>query len=134
MSRARQGQPPFLGAAQAAKLLLVVFALLASGCTKLVAVHDACETFVHRDTPPVSPEVRRINEFTLELLVEVAATDEGRAVVAAARKEPIVVQVYPSERVAHVDRVEGDRLVISTSSPERIELIKETLCIRPGDP
>ena len=117
-----------------APLPLLAFLLCASGCTKLVAVNDACETFVHRETPPVSPEVRRISDFSLELLVEVAATDEGRAVVAAARKEPIVVQVFPSERAADVVRVEGDRLVFLANSPERVELIKDTLCIRPGDP
>ena len=112
----------------------LVVAACASGCTKLVAVNDACETFVHRETPPVSPEVRRGSDLTFELLVEVADTDEGRAVVAAARKEPIVVQVFPSEQVADVARVEGDRLVFPANSPERVAQIKDTLCIRPGDP
>ena len=112
----------------------VALALLATGCTKTVYVDDPCDTFVHRDTPPLSPVLRRAADGTLEVLVEVTAIAEAQAVVAAARKEPIDVILYPSEKYVHVLRVEGDTLVVLARSPEHANHVRDAMCIEPGDP
>jgi hypothetical protein len=118
-----------------ARLALVALAALpAGGCTTTVDVNDACATFVHRETPPTSPVLRRGADGTLELLVEVTATAEAQAVLAAARKEPIDVMLYPSERYAHVLRVEGVTLVVKANSREHAANLVDALCIAPGDP
>ena len=108
--------------------------LLAGGCTTKVYVDDPCEAFVHRDTPPLSPVVRRAADGTLEVLVEVTAVAEAQAVVAAARKEPISVILYPSEKFVRVLRVEGDTLVVLAKSPEHADNVIDAMCIKPGDP
>jgi hypothetical protein len=113
---------------------LACLALLAGGCTRMLEVNDPCETFVHRDTPPLSPVVRRAADGSLEVLVEVTAIAEAQAVVAAARKEPIDVILYPSEKFVHVLRVEGDKLVVLAKSPEHADHVRDALCIEPGDP
>ena len=113
---------------------VLLLALFAGGCTKMVEVNDPCETFVHNDTPPVSPVLRRGAEGKLELLVEVTAIPEAQAVLAAARKEPINVLLYPSEKYAHVLRVEGETLVVQANSPEHATNVIDALCIAPGDP
>jgi hypothetical protein len=107
---------------------------LLAGCTTTVNVNDVCATFVHRDAPPASPVLRRVADGTLELLVEVTAVAEAQAVLAAARKAPIDVMLYPSERYAHVLRVEGDTLVVKANSPEHAASLVDALCIAPGDP
>lgn len=112
----------------------LVIALFAGGCTTTVDVHDVCATFEHRDTPPVSPTLRRGADGTLELLVEVTAVAEAQAVLAAARREPIDIMMYPSEKFAHVLRVEGDALVVRVNSPEHAANLVDALCIAPGDP
>jgi hypothetical protein len=109
-------------------------ALLVGGCATTVDVNDPCATFVHRETPPTSPVQRRGADGTLELLVEVTAIAEARAVLAAARREPVDVMLYPSEKFAHVLRVEGETLVVKANSPEHAAQLIEALCIAPGDP
>jgi hypothetical protein len=113
---------------------VLVLALLASGCSATLEVNDPCETFVHHDTAPVSPVLRRTADGKLEVLVEVTDLPEARAVVAAARKEPIDVILYPSEKFVHVLRVEGDTLVVRANSPEHAVNVIDALCIAPGDP
>ena len=112
----------------------IVLALLSTGCIPSVDVNDVCATFVHRDTPPVSPVLRRGADGTLELLVEVTEVAEAQAVLAAARKEPIDVMLYPSEKFAHVLRVDGDTLVVKANSQEHAANLIDALCIAPGDP
>jgi hypothetical protein len=120
----RAGRPPGV----------LLLALVACGCTRMVEVNDPCDTFVHRDTPPVSPVLRRAAEGKQELLVEVTDIPEAQAVLAAARKEPIDVLLYPSEKYAHVLRVEGETLVVKVNSPEHAANVIDALCIAPGDP
>lgn len=109
-------------------------ALLASGCTTTVDVHDVCETFERSQAPPASPDLRRRDDGTLELRVSVTAVAEAQAVLAAARREPIDVMLYPSEMFVHVLRVDGDQLVVKVNSPEHATNAIDALCLAPGDP
>ncbi|MGH8030170.1 MAG: hypothetical protein ACREO3_09570 [Arenimonas sp.] len=106
-------------------------ALLAGGCTTTVDVHDVCETFAHSETPPLSPLLRRRGDGGFELLVSTRPVAEAQAVVAAARREPIDVMMYPSEMFAHVLRVEGDQLVVAVNSPQHAANVADALCIEP---
>jgi hypothetical protein len=114
--------------------LALALALAAAGCTATVDVNDVCETFERSEAAPVSPDLRRTDDGKLELFVSVTGVAEAKAVVAAARREPVDVMMYPSEMYVHVLRVEGGQLVVSVNSPEHAARAIDALCIKPGDP
>lgn len=79
----------------------------------------------------MSPALRRTGDGTFELLVSVTAVDEAQAVLAAARREPVDVMLYPSEMFVHVLRVEGGQLVVAVQSAEHAVRAADALCVEP---
>ena len=105
---------------------------LATGCTPTLYVDSACDTFAPESMPRAATRLRK-GPGGLELLVPFVqgATDDGDAVFAAAKRQPVDVVIYPSERYAHVARVEGDVLVIDALSAEHAASVAELMCVDP---
>jgi hypothetical protein len=108
--------------------------LLLGGCAVDMEIQSPCDAFERSEAAPVSPDLRRKDDGTLELFVSVSTIDEAQALLAAAGREPVGVLLYPTERFVQVLRVEGGQLVVEVNSPEHATDVIDVLCIAPGDP
>lgn len=98
-----------------------------------MVVRDACDTFVRQYAPVATPTLIHREDGGYELLVSLtpAATAEALAVRDAARRGPVDIMVYPSERHARVLRVDDGSVVVAVNSPEHAEAVAEVLCLDP---